>query len=94
MPKCGNCKSKQEEIEAQAVEIPLGNFLSGINVDEVLWAHTALQASGMTDEHKQRANNVYRLIFNEDVNFGCGGCKDANVRKLDHYIKEVMKIQL
>jgi hypothetical protein len=48
----------------------------------------------MTDEHKQRANNVYRLIFNEDVNFGCGGCKDANVRKLDHYIKEVMKIQL
>ena len=90
MPKCGGCKSKQEEIEVQAVP----QINTDVNVEELLWAHTALQASGMTDEHKQRVNNVYRLIFNEDVNFGCGGCKDANFRRLDHYIREVLKIQL
>jgi len=90
MPKCGGCKSKQEEIEVQ--EVPQIN--SDVKVVELIWAHTALQSSGMTDEHKNRVNSIYFPIFNENVNFGCGGCKDANFRRLDHYIREVLKIQL
>ena len=87
---CSNCKKKKEEIEVQ--EVPQIN--TDVNIEELLWAHTVLQASGMSDEHKDRVNSIYHPIFNEYVNFGCGGCKDANFRRLDHYIREVLKIQI
>jgi hypothetical protein len=87
---CSNCKKKKEEIEVQ--EVPQIN--TDVNVEELLWAHQALHASGMTDEHKNRVNSIYYPIFNENVNFGCGGCKEANLRRLDHYIREVLKIQI
>jgi len=55
-----------------------------------LFAHMVLQASGATQEYKDKANNIYKLIFNEDVVYSC--CKNKAYIKLDYYVRNVLKL--
>jgi hypothetical protein len=64
--------------------------ISGVSNEDILLAHTILNASGATDEHKEIANNIYKQIFNEDVVYSC--CKNRAFIKLDHYVRNVLKL--
>jgi hypothetical protein len=63
---------------------------SSVSNEDILFAHMVLQASGATQEYKDKANNIYKLIFNEDVVYSC--CKNRAYIKLDHYVRNVLKL--
>jgi hypothetical protein len=63
---------------------------SSISNEDILFAHMVLQASGATQEYKDKANNIYKLIFNEDVVYSC--CKNRAYIKMDHYVRNVLKL--
>ena len=64
--------------------------ISVVSNEDILLAHKILNASGATDEHKEIANNIYKQIFNEDVVYSC--CKNRAFIKLDHYVRNVLKL--
>lgn len=72
-------KIKKEEI-----------ITDGISNEDILFAHMVLQASGATQEYKDKANNIYKSIFNEDVVYSC--CKNKAYIKLDYYVRNVLKL--
>lgn len=75
-------KAKQQKV--------LEPTTSNISNEDILFAHMVLQASGATKEYKDKANNIYKLIFNEDVVYSC--CKNRAYIKMDHYVRNVLKL--
>lgn len=71
----------------QQVQEPI---VSSISNEDVLFAHMVLKASGATEEYKQKANAIYKQIFNEDVVYNC--CKNKAYIKLDYYVRNVLKL--
>lgn len=65
-------------------------IVSNISNEDILFAHTVLQASGATQEYKDKANAIYKQLFNEDVVYSC--CKNRAYIKLDHYVRNVLKL--
>lgn len=63
---------------------------NGVSNEDILFAHMVLQASGATKEYQERANNIYKQIFNEDVKYSC--CKNKSYIKLDYYVRNVLKL--
>ncbi len=63
---------------------------SGITNEDILFAHMVLKASGATQEYKDRANNIYKIIFGEDVVYSC--CKNKAFIKLDYMAKQLKLI--
>lgn len=63
---------------------------SNISNEDILFAHMVLKASGATQEYKDRANSIYKSIFNEDVVYSC--CKNRAYIKLDHYVRQLKLI--
>ena len=63
---------------------------SGITNEDILFAHMVLKASGATQEYKDRANNIYKVIFGEDVVYSC--CKNKAFIKLDYMAKQLKLI--
>lgn len=76
-------KAKQQKLQTTQEANNLSN-------EDILFAHMVLAAAGATEEYKQKANDIYKIIFNEDVKFGC--CKNRSYIKLDHYVRNVIKI--
>jgi hypothetical protein len=74
----------------QVVQKQQQPIVSSISNEDILFAHMVLKASGATQEYKDKANNIYKLIFNEDVVYGC--CKNKAYIKLDHYIRNTLKL--
>ena len=72
-------KIKKEEI-----------ITNSISNEDILFAHMVLKASGATQEYKDRANSIYKQLFNEDVVYSC--CKNRAYIKLDHYVRELKLI--
>ena len=72
-------KIKKEEI-----------ITDGISNEDILFAHMVLQASGATQEYKDKANNIYKQLFNENVVYSC--CKNKAYIKLDYYVRNVLKL--
>lgn len=62
----------------------------GISNEDILFAHMVLQASGATQEYKDKANNIYKQLFNENVVYSC--CKNKAYIKLDYYVRNVLKL--
>ena len=58
--------------------------------EDILFAHMVLKATGATQEYKDRANNIYKQIFNEDIVYSC--CKNKAYIKLDHYVTQTLKL--
>ena len=71
----------------QQVQEPI---VSSVSNEDVLFAHMVLQASGATPEYKEKANSIYKQIFNEDVVYSC--CKNKAYIKLDYYVRNVLKL--
>jgi hypothetical protein len=61
-----------------------------ISNEDILFAYEVLKASGATQEYKDRANNIYKQLFNEDVVYSC--CKNRAYIKLDYYIRNTLKL--
>jgi hypothetical protein len=76
-------KAKQQVQQEQPVT-------NGISNEDILFAHMVLQASGATPEYKEKANSIYKSIFNEDVVYSC--CKNKAYIKLDYYVRNVLKL--
>ena len=68
-------------------EQPITN---GVSNEDLLFAHMVLKSSGATQEYKDRANSIYKQIFNEDIVYGC--CKNRAYIKLDYYITQTLKL--
>ena len=77
-------KAKQQ---VQTVQEPIVNSISN---EDILFAHMVLKASGATQEYKDKANSIYKQIFNEDVVYSC--CKNKAYIKLDHYVRNTLKL--
>lgn len=73
--------------KVKKVEEPI---TSNVSNEDILFAHMVLKASGATQEYKDRANNIYKVIFGEDVVYSC--CKNRAYIKLDHYVRELKLI--
>ena len=63
---------------------------SNVSNEDILFAHMVLKSSGATQEYKDRANNIYKSIFNEDVVYSC--CKNKAFIKLDYMAKQLKLI--
>ena len=77
-------KLKQEQIRKEK------QITNSISNEDILFAHEVLKASGATQEYKDRANNIYKQLFNEDVVYSC--CKNRAYIKLDHYVRQLKLI--
>jgi hypothetical protein len=77
-------KLKQEQIRKEK------QITNSISNEDILFAHMVLKASGATPEYKDKANNIYKQIFNEDVVYSC--CKNKAYIKLDYYVRNVLKL--
>ena len=75
-------KAKQQVQEQQST--------NSISNEDILFAHMVLQASGATQEYKDKANSIYKQLFNEDVVYSC--CKNKAYIKLDYYVRNVLKL--
>ena len=64
--------------------------INGISNEDILFAHMVLKSSGATPEYKDKANNIYKSIFNEDVVYSC--CKNKAYIKLDYYVRNTLKL--
>jgi hypothetical protein len=73
--------------KVKKVEQPI---TSNVSNEDILFAHMVLKASGATQEYKDRANSIYKQLFNEDVVYSC--CKNRAYIKLDHYVRELKLI--
>ena len=63
---------------------------NSISNEDILFAHMVLKASGATQEYKDRANSIYKVIFGEDVVYSC--CKNKAFIKLDYMVKQLKLI--
>jgi hypothetical protein len=70
--------------KVKKVEQPI---TSNVSNEDILFAHMVLKASGATQEYKDRANSIYKQLFNEDVVYSC--CKNRAYIKLDYYVRQL-----
>lgn len=68
-------------------EQPITNNISN---EDILFAHMVLKSSGATQEYKDKANTIYKELFNEDVVYSC--CKNKAYIKLDYYVRNTLKL--
>jgi hypothetical protein len=46
------------------------------------------------DNKQEFIGKVYRTLFDEEFNFGCSSCVNAQARRLRNYIIEVLKMEV
>jgi hypothetical protein len=94
---CESCKEKATKLKQEQQNMAKNkHFLSeqqpanNISNEDILFAHMVLKASGATQEYKDKANSIYKSIFNEDVVYSC--CKNKAYIKLDYYVRNTLKL--
>jgi hypothetical protein len=87
---CASCKKKKEVLEALP-EIEDIEPLYIPTKEEIQLAYVEL---GNRDRNKVKPliARVYSALFNEEFNFDCSSCVNAQARRLKNYIIEVLKI--
>lgn len=86
---CTSCKKK-----ALITELPPVIEIEPIyqpTVEEIKLAYIELGNKNI-EPHKEQINKVYQSLFNEDFDFGCKTCVNAQARKLREYIKRQLGI--
>ncbi len=78
--------AKSKQLQTVQEQITTNN----VSNEDILFAHMVLQASGATDEYKERATSIYKQLFNEEVRYNC--CKNKAYIKLDYYVRNVLKL--
>jgi hypothetical protein len=69
---------------------PRETMNNGVSNEDILWCHTMLSATGFTDEIKVKVDAIYKQLFNEELVYSC--CKNRGFIKLDHYVRNVLKL--
>lgn len=86
---CTSCKKKAlmtelpPVIEIEEIYIP--------TVEEIKLAYVELGNKNL-EPHKEQINKVYKALFNEEFDFGCKTCVNAQARKLKEFIKRELGI--
>lgn len=86
---CTSCKKK-----ALMTELPPVTEIEEIyvpTVEEIKLAYVELGNKNI-EPHKEQINKVYSFLFNEEFNFECRSCINAQARKLREYIKRELGI--
>ena len=87
---CSSCKKKKEVLES----LPEIEDIEPIYIpsrEEIQLAYVEL---GNRDRNKVKPliSRVYKALFDEEFNFDCTSCVNAQARRLKNYIIEVLKI--
>ena len=90
MKGCTSCKKKKEPIKLP--ELLDEEFLYIPTPDEIRLAY--IELGNRVLNKKEQINKVYNFLFNEDFNFGCTSCVNAQSRRLKNYIIEVLKMEV
>ena len=80
----------KERLEFERLEKLKQPIKSNVSNEDILFAHMVLKSSGATQEYKDRANSIYKELFNENVVYSC--CKNKAYIKLDHYVRNTLKL--
>jgi hypothetical protein len=80
----------KERLEFERMEKLKQPIKSNVSNEDILFAHMVLKSSGATQEYKDRANSIYKQLFNEDVVYSC--CKNKAYIKLDYYVTQTLKL--
>lgn len=86
---CASCKKK-----ALITELPPVIEIEEIyqpTIEEIKLAYVELGNKNI-EPHKEQINKVYKALFNEEFDFGCKTCVNAQARKLREYIKRDLGI--
>jgi len=87
---CGSCKKKA----ATPIVLPelVEDELYIPTPDEIRLAY--IELGNRVQNKREQINKVYNFLFNEDFNFSCKSCVNAQARRLKNYIIEVLKIKV
>jgi hypothetical protein len=84
---CSSCKKKKEPIVLpELVEMDI--FIP--TPDDIRLAY--IELGNRVLDKREEINKVYNFLFNEDFNFDCRSCVNAQSRRLKNYILEVLKM--
>jgi len=86
---CQKCKKKKPVTELPPVEelptIPTEK-------DIVAAYHDLTSFSGVDNDKKERIKDIYRFLFDEELDLDCGGCGSRQVRKFHNLLKFELKL--
>jgi hypothetical protein len=88
--KCTSCKKKKEIITELPQLIEQDIFIP--TMGDIISAYHELGNRGK--EKRDFINNVYKFLFNEDFNFGCGSCVNTQSRRLKNYINANSELKI
>lgn len=86
---CTSCKKK-----ALITELPPVTEIEELFIptpEEIKLAYLELGNKNL-EPHKEQINKVYSFLFNEQFDFNCRTCVNAQARKLREYIKRELGI--
>lgn len=86
---CSKCKKKKPITELpQLEELPF--IPTEKDIKEAYYELTNM--SGIKEDKKQLIKDIYRFLFNEEIDIDCGGCANKQVRKFHNHLKLDLKI--
>jgi hypothetical protein len=89
---CNSCKKKKNEI----TELPPVNDMDDIFIptpEDIKLAYAELYNKDI-EPHKEYINKVYSFLFNENFDFDCRSCVNAQAIKLKNYIIHTLKLKV
>lgn len=88
---CKSCK-KPKEVVIEKLPLPFELEPYIPSVEDIKKAYVML--SNLKDEERYFIEMVYVALFNEEFNFECKSCVHTQTRKLQNYIRDILKIKL
>ena len=88
---CKTCK-KPKEVIVENAPLPFEVEEYIPSVEDIKKAYIML--GNLKEEEKHYVQMVYRGLFNEDFDFACPTCVHRDTRKLQNYMKNVLKLKL
>ena len=86
---CTSCKKKKEINEPLP---PLEVLFIPTNEDIKLAYAELTSFGGVKADKKIFINEVYKFLFNEEFDFNCRNCVNAQARKFTNYLKYELKL--
>ena len=85
---CSTCKKKKPITKLDPVIEEVITF----SPEQIKVSYDLL--GGIKPEEKPFVNDVYKSIFNENFDWGCKTCVNAQARKLKNYIENELKLKV
>lgn len=90
---CNSCKKKKEIVINNPEPLPQVEFAPDANDIKLAYAELT-SFRGVQEDKKEFISKIYKSIFQEELDYGCGSCVSTQVRKFSHYITNVLKLTL